>query len=125
MAGAGNENRSAREPAGGKFGGGIGEPVRIEEPVGIEDPIGEEKDLSAEALGIGVVGEQFRQLIFEDAGAARLKKDKRNPRLNLRCHAVENAREIGPSRIEKTEVVKGAAAADVSSRNLDLKSRLT
>ena len=120
-----NENLSARERAGGKFRRVIGEPVGIGEPVRIGKPVSEEKDLLAEALGAGIVGEQFRQLVFEDAGATRLKKDEWNPRLNLRRHAVENAREIGPSGVEKAEVVEWAAAADVSAGNLDLKSCLT
>ena len=102
----------------------VGSKIRFSgETVG--KPVGEEKDLLAEALGTGIVGEQFRQLIFEDAGATRLKKDERNPGLNLRRHAVENAREIGPSSIEKTEVVERAAAADVSAGNHNLKSCLT
>ncbi len=113
MAVAVNENLSARETAGGKFGRMIGEPV------------GEEKDLLAKTLGTRIVGEQFRQLIFKDAGATRFKKDERSTRLNLQRHAIENAREIGPSGVEKTEVVEWAAAADVSARNLDLKSCLT
>ncbi len=122
MAVAVNENLSVRERAGGKFRHAIGELAGIGEPVGIGKPVGEEKDLLAETLGAGIVGEQFRQLIFEDAGATGLKKDERNPRLNLRRHAVENAREIGPGGVKKTEVVERAAAADVSAGNLDLKS---
>ena len=103
--------RPARRPAAklGRLGG---------------EPVGKQPDLLAQALGSRIVGKEFEQLVLEDAGAAWLKKDERQPGIDLRSHAVENTREIGAGSGEKAEVVEWTAAADVAAWDFDLKSGL-
>ena len=113
MAVAVNEDVRALKAADSKFRRAISEPVR------------EQPDLPAQEPGAAIVGEELRQFIFEDAGAARLEEDEGQASLDLRGHAVEDAREIGAGRAEKTEIVERAPAADVAARNFDLKSGLS
>jgi len=108
-----NQDVCALKAAGGKFRRAIGEPVS------------EQPDLPAQEPGARVVGEELRQFIFEDAGTAWLEEDEGQTSLNLRGHAVEDAREIGAGRAEKTEVVKRTPAADVALQSFDLKSGLS
>ena len=113
MAVAVDKDVRALEAAGGKFRRAIGKPVS------------EQPDLAAQEFRARVIGEELWQFIFEDAGAAWLEEDEGQASFNLRSHAVEDTREIGASRAEKTEIVERTAAADVSLRNFDLKSSLS
>ena len=88
------------------------------------EEIGEKPDLPAQALRAGVVGKEFQQFVFEDAGAAWLEEDERQASLDLRSHAAENFGEIGAGGREKAEVVERAAAADVALRGFNLKAGL-
>ena len=85
----------------------------------LREPVGEEPDLLAELLRVGIFGEDFEELIFEDAGAAWLKKDEGQTGADLRGHAGKDLREIAAGGVEEAEVVERAAAADVAARDLD------
>ena len=112
MAVAVDKDVRALKAAGGKIRRAVGEPV------------GEQPDLMAQEFGARIVRKKLGQFIFEDAGAARLEKDEGQASLNLRSHAVEDAREIGAGLAEKTEIVERTPAADVAAGNFDLKSGL-
>ena len=48
------------------------------------EPVGEQPDILAQAFRAGIVGEEFQQLVFEDAGTAWLEEDEGQAGLNLR-----------------------------------------
>ena len=103
----------------------VDEDVRASETGGREvrrvrgEPVGEEPDLLAELLRVGIFGEDFEELVFEDAGAAGLKKDEGQAGANLRRHAGKDLREITARGVEQAEVVKRTAAADVAAWDFD------
>jgi len=88
------------------------------------EPVGKEPNLAAEFFGAKVVGEQLNQFIFEDAGTAWLKKDERKARVDLRGHAIEDFDEVTARGGEESEVIEGAAAADVALGDLDAEASL-
>ena len=88
----------------------------------IGEPVGEQPDVLAQTFCSGIVGEEFQQLVFEDAGATWFKEDERHAGLDLRRHEPKHARKIGAGSAEKAEIVEWATAADVAARGFDLKA---
>src|ERR1700678_3439524 len=110
-----NEDLRALKTAGDPVGGFGGKPV------------GEEPDLSAHLLcqvGAAAIGEEVESFISEDAGTAWFEEDEGEAGFDLRGYAVEDFGEVGAGVREEAEVVKGAAAADVSLGGLDAEAGL-
>ena len=87
------------------------------------EPVSKEPDGIAKACGARVIGEELGELVAEDAGAAWLQKQEWQAGIDLRCHAIEDAGQIGMRIVEEAEVIKGASATDVSFRDVHAKAR--
>src|ERR1700759_856851 len=89
----------------------------------LHEKFAEQESLLSQPRSALIARKQSLQLIAKHTCATWLQNHEGYPGINLRTHAVENILQILACLVEETEIIKGAAAADMLGRNLHAKSR--
>lgn len=87
-----------------------------------KEKIAEEEGLLAQVLGSGMVREKIAEFVAKNAGAGGFEEDDGKASVDPGGETIHDAFEIGAGFGEKSEIVQGAAAADMSSRDLNLEA---
>jgi hypothetical protein len=78
----------------------------------LQQKLAQQKGLFAESLSIRVVGQEPKQLIAEDRGAARFEHDDRHTGSDLRAQCPEDLAQMALGKAQHPVVVERAPAAD-------------
>src|SRR5579875_140771 len=81
-----------------------------------DQKLAEQQRLLSQPPGARIGREKILQLIAEDAGAARLQKDKRHSGINLPGEEAQGVFQISAGLAKKSEVVQRPPAADMPFR---------
>jgi hypothetical protein len=87
-----------------------------------EEEIAEQEGLLAQAPGSGMVWEEIAEFVAKDTGAGGFEKDDGQAGVDFGGETIHGAFEIGTGFREKSEIVERAAAAEVASGDLSMKS---